>query len=333
MQHHNTADPENSHSHHHGHGHGHGHHHGHVHGHDHGHDHRHNVDFSNINAAFIIAVAANLGFTLIEAIYGFLTDSVSLLGDAGHNLSDVLGLLLAWGASYLATRKSTSLYSYGFRRTTILAALINALVLVLASGFIAWESMERFFTPTPISEVAVMVVAGIGIFVNAGTALLFMKGGQSDLNLRGAFLHLAYDAAISAGVVAAALMIMLTGWLWLDPMMGILIVGVILAGTWGLLRDSVNLILDAVPQGIELDSVRDYLASIEGVSDVHDLHVWAMSTSENCLTAHLVMPENTLWDSDAAYQRIAEELQHKFSIHHVTLQVEKDQDCSNPDCC
>ena len=301
----------------------------HAHSHSHDHDHTHGPDdFSSVNTSFLIAVAANLGFTIIEAIYGVLANSVSLLADAGHNLSDVLGLLLAWGAAYLAGRASSSAYSYGFRKSTILAAVINAVVLVLAAGFIAWESIEKFVTPAPIAATAVMVVATIGIGVNAGTALLFMKGSKHDLNLRGVFLHLAYDAAISAGVVVAAALVLFTGWVWIDPVMGLLIVAVILLGTWGLLRDSVNLIIDAVPQEIDLDEVRDFLGEIDGVVNVHDLHIWAMSTRENGLTAHLVMPENTLWDNDDGYASICEALERRFNIHHATLQVEKDTSCA-----
>ncbi len=300
------------------------------HSHNGGHNHSHEVDFENINLSFIIAVTANLFFTIIEAVYGFLANSVSLLGDAGHNLSDVLGLLLAWGATYLASRKASDLYSYGYRKTTILAALINATVLVFAALYIAWESVQKFLTPEPVGEVLMMVVAGIGILVNTGTALLFLKGRKFDLNLRGAFLHLAYDALVSAGVVLAALVIYFTGWLWMDPAMGLLIVVVILGGTWALLRDSVNLILDAVPQGIDTLAVREYLQGLPGVSQVHDLHIWAMSTFENGLTAHLVMPENTLWES--GYTDIGVSLKEKFNIHHVTLQVEKDPECSTQDC-
>ncbi|MBD3647604.1 MAG: cation transporter, partial [Pseudomonadales bacterium] len=261
----------------------------------------HTFDIQSINLAFMVSVGANLAFTIIEAIYGFITDSVSLLGDAGHNLSDVLGLLLAWGAAYLATRGASGMYSYGFRRTTILAAIINALALVFAASYIAWESVEKLMSPTPIAEIVVMIVAGIGIVVNAGTALLFMKVSEHDLNLRGAYLHLAYDALISAGVVVAAAVIYTTGWLWVDPVVGLAIVGVILYGTWGLLRDSVNLIIDAVPENVDRDAVQAYLESIEGVTEIHDLHIWGMSTHENCLTAHLVMPENTLWESDDGY--------------------------------
>jgi cobalt-zinc-cadmium efflux system protein len=299
-------------------------------GHDHSHDHK--VYLDNINLSFIVAVSANLMFTVIEAVYAIITNSVSLLGDAGHNLSDVLGLLLAWGATYLASRKATELYSYGYRRTTILAAIINSVILVFAALYIAYESIDRLLSPAPIAEIVMMVVAGIGIVVNAGTALLFVKGRKNDLNLRGAFLHLAYDALISAGVVVAAIVIYYTGWLWIDPVMGLLIVIVIIGGTWGLLRDSVNLILDAVPQGIDRKAVHDFLQEIAGVSQVHDLHIWAMSTYENCLTAHLVMPENTLWDSEDSYGAIGASLKEKFNIHHVTLQVEKDLECSNQDC-
>lgn len=289
------------------------------------------VDLHSVNLAFVIAVGANLAFTILEAIYGFITGSVALLGDAGHNLFDVLGLLLAWGASYLATRRTSEMYSYGFRRTTILAALINAVVLVFVASYIAWKSIEKFINPSPISEVAVMVVAGIGIVVNAGTAMLFLRTGKRDLNLRGAFLHLAYDALISAGVVIAAVVIYATGWLWIDGLMGMIIVGIIIAGTWGLLRDSVNLIIDAVPENVDKDAVRQYLEDIDGVTEVHDLHIWGMSTHENCLTAHLVMPENTLWESGDAYTVIGNELE-QFNIHHVTIQVEKDAECSNTDC-
>jgi cobalt-zinc-cadmium efflux system protein len=322
-------DPRSQHSHDHAHDHARDHQ---AHGHDHGHAHDHSVDFSNVNFSFIIAVIANLAFTILEAFYGFLTDSVSLLGDAGHNLSDVLGLLLAWGAAYLSGRQSSALYSYGFRRSTIMAALINAVVLVFAAGFIAWESIEKFLSPSPMSEVTVMVVASIGILVNAGTALLFMRGSHDDLNMRGAFLHLAFDALISVGVVIAAVIILYTDWQWVDPLMGLMIVVVILVGTWGLLRESVNLMLDAVPRDIEIHNVREYLASIDGVTGVHDLHIWAMSTRENGLTAHLVMPVNTLWDSTDDYALVSAQLRERFKIHHVTLQVEKDMACTNTNC-
>ncbi|MBT4161647.1 MAG: cation transporter [Gammaproteobacteria bacterium] len=305
--------------------------HSHAHGH-HDHSHGHPQEIQNISFSFVIAVAANLGFTVLEAFYAFIADSASLLADAGHNLSDVLGLLLAWGAAYLATQRTSKLYSYGFRRTTIMAALINAVVLILASVFIAIESVDKLLNPSPISEIAVMVVAGIGIVVNAGSALLFRQGSKKDLNLKGAYLHLAYDALISVGVVVSAAIIYFTGWIWLDGVAGLMIVVVIVLGTWGLLRDSINLMLDAVPQHIDREEVLSYLCGIEGVTAVHDLHIWALSTNESCLTAHLVMPENTLWDSDSGYGEVGQVLQTRFDIHHVTLQVEKDTECATQDC-
>lgn len=309
--------------------------HSHAHGHhDHGHNHSQMEppDLGNINTSFVIAVAANLGFTIIEGVYAIVANSASLLADAGHNLSDVLGLLLAWGAAYLATRGTSDHYSYGYRRSTILAAMTNALVLIIASLYIAYESMAKLFNPTEVSEVAIIVVASIGIVVNAGSAWLFHAGSKQDLNLKGAYLHLAYDALISVGVVIAAVIMIYTGWLWIDGLVGLLIVLVIVLGTWGLLRDSINLILDAVPDHIDRTQVHDYLQSIDGVSQVHDLHIWALSTNETCLTAHLVMPENTLWDSSQGYGDIGAALRERFRIHHVTLQVEKDFECETQDC-
>ena len=302
------------------------------HGH-HDHDHHHyQGNFRQVNLSFIVAVAANLGFTIVEAAYALATDSASLLADAGHNLSDVLGLLLAWSAAWLATRNAGKRFSYGYRRFTILAALINAVLLILAALYIAYESLQKLINPTPVPEVVIMVVAAIGIVVNAGSAWLFHKGGKEDLNFKGAYLHLAYDALISAGVVVAAFAMYMTGWLWLDGLVGLLIVAVIVWGTWGLLRESLNLMMDGVPQNIDRNAVVSFLENVEGVSQVHDLHIWAMSTNETCLTAHLVMPENTLWDSEDGYAAIGRGLRDRFRIHHVTLQVEKDFDCVARDC-
>lgn len=314
--------------------HDHSHSHSHDHSHDgHGHSHDHSAhDFSKVNLSFIIAVGANLIFTIIEAVYGFLTSSMSLLADAGHNLSDVLGLLLAWGAAYLATKKADAARSYGYKKTTILAALINSVVLVLAALYIAIESLEKIFQPEAIAALPVIIVATIGIVINAGSAMLFMRGSKEDLNLRGAYLHLAYDALISIGVVLAAIIIYFTDAYWIDPLVGLAIVVIIVGGTWSLLKDSVNLLLDGVPSDVDLNAVREYLLGIEGVSEVHDLHIWGMSTRENGLTAHLVMPENTLWDSEHSYAEIGQALEQKFAIHHVTLQVEKDPDCHNLNC-
>lgn len=305
------------------------------HHHDHGHDHHHHHfdgDFGKVNLSFVLAVTANLGYTILEAVYAVITGSASLLADAGHNLSDVLGLLLAWGAAYLATWDPTKDFSYGYRRLSILAALINALVLVLASLYIAYESIQKLINPTPVPEFVIMIVATIGILVNAGSAWLFHAGSKEDLNLKGAYLHLAYDALVSVGVVIAALMIYLTGWLWIDGLVGLFIVTVILLGTWGLLKESLNLMMDGVPSHIDRNEVQTFLESVAGVSEVHDLHIWAMSTNETCLTAHLVMPENTLWDSEDGYNAIGRELKDKFQIHHITIQVEKDFDCVTQDC-
>jgi cobalt-zinc-cadmium efflux system protein len=300
--------------------------------HEHSHGHHSSIEFRDVNNSFVIAVCLNLIFTGIEATFALITGSASLLADAGHNLSDVLGLLLAWAAAYLATRGTSNLYSYGYRRTTILAAVTNAIVLMFAAAFIAFQSIEKIFNPARASELIIMVVAGLGILINAGSAMLFMSSRKNDLNMKGAYLHLAYDALISMGVVVAALAMYLTGLLWLDGAVGLLIVLIIVWGTWGLLMDSVNMILDAVPQHVDRDEVKKYLMDIVGVSEVHDLHIWALSTNETCLTAHLVMPENTLWDSATGYSDICKELNEYFRIQHVTLQVEKDFECVTQDC-
>ena len=244
-----------------------------------------------MNLSFGCAVAANLLFTVFEAVLAFKAGSVGLLADAGHNLSDVLGLVLAWFASYLVTRKAGERFSYGYRRTTILAALINAVVLVVASLYIAYQSFEKMLQPAEVDAELVILVALVGIVINGGAALLFIKQSHHDLNIKGAFLHLAFDALISAGVVVSGLLIFLTGALWIDPLVGLIIVAVILIMTWRMLADALGLILDAVPPNIDLAAVTAFLQEIPGVSAVHDLHIWAMSTQENCLTAHLVMPE------------------------------------------
>jgi len=290
--------------------------------HSHSHDgHSHHPIPSSFNTAFAIAVGLNLAFTLIEAFYAVAANSMGLLADAGHNLGDVLGLSLAWGASVLVSRGATEKYSYGFKRTTILAAIINALILVGTSAIIAYESIYKLLNPSEVHEITVIIVAFIGILINGGTALLFMRGSHADLNIKGAFLHLAYDALISFGVVVAGIVIMFTAWDWLDPIAGLGIVVIILLGTWGLLRDSVNLILDAVPHNIDQQSVRRYLCKLPNVFAVHDLHIWGLSTNEIALTAHLVMPNKTLSDED--FQKINTELKEQFAINHVTIQVEQ----------
>ncbi|HQR90323.1 MAG TPA: cation diffusion facilitator family transporter, partial [Caulobacter sp.] len=287
MPHDHSGHAHDHHGHDHGHDHAHDHGHGHSHGHGHGHHHHVPKDFGR---AFAIGTALNLGFVLVEFGAGLLTQSLALLADAGHNLSDVLGLVLAWGAATLAKRAPSGRHTYGLRKGTVLASLGNAALLLAATGAIAWEAIRRFAAPTPVESGPVMIVATIGIIINTATALMFMRGSKDDLNARGAFLHMAADAAVSAGVVLAALLMMLTGWLWIDSVTSLLIVAVIVLGTWGLLRDSLDMALDAAPRGIDPAAVRDWLAARPGVIEVHDLHVWAMSTTETAMTAHVVRP-------------------------------------------
>lgn len=275
---------------------------------------------SDFGRAFAIGVALNLAFVIIEFFYGKLSHSLALVADAGHNLSDVLGLLLAWGAAALARRHPTEGRTYGLRRASILAALINAVILLVSVGAIAWEAIQRFGNPQPVAGRTVIVVAAIGIAVNTATALLFMSGRKGDLNIRGAFLHMAADAVVSLGVVLAGIAIIFTGWLWLDPVVSLVIVLVILVGTWSLLRESVNLALDAVPERIKTDDVQNYLKNLPACLDVHDLHVWGMSTTEAALTAHLVMSQPVC--DDAFLSQIGKELHQKFGIEHVTVQLE-----------
>ncbi len=294
--------------------------------HDHDHDHGQGQGHSHSHApasfgrAFAIGIALNLGFVIVEAIYGAIANSLALLADAGHNFSDVLGLVLAWGATVLVRRLPTKRRTYGLRRSSILASLVNALLLLIATAVIAWEAAQRLAYPEPVASGVVMGVAAVGILVNGITAWMFMSGSKGDLNIRGAFLHMAADAAVSLGVVLAALTMRNTGWLWLDPVVSLVIVVVIAIGTWGLLRDSVNLALDAVPQGIDPDEVEAYLAALPGVTAVHDLHIWGMSTTEAALTVHLVIPDHRA--DDALLARINKDLQHKFRIDHTTVQFE-----------
>jgi cobalt-zinc-cadmium efflux system protein len=301
--------------------------------HDHKHGH-HDHGQLNYNSAFIIGISLNVGFVIVEAVFGFLNNSLALLADAGHNLSDVLGLLLAFAASWLVRRRPTQRYTYGLRRSSILAALLNASFLLVAMGAIALEAIQRFSNPTPVNGSTVIGVALVGILINGITAMLFMSGRERDLNIKGAFLHMAADALVSAGVVLAGVAIMATGWLWFDPVVSLIIVAVIVAGTWNLLRDSVNLALDAVPEGIEPQAVRTYLEELPGVVGIHDLHIWAMSTTETALTAHLVMLTGN--PGDAFLSRIAMELHDKFGIEHTTIQVETGNfllPCDQKSCC
>lgn len=289
--------------------------------------HKQNHSRQNYNRAFAFGVALNVGFVIAEVIFGVLADSLALLADAAHNLIDVLGLLLAWGANYLVQLQPTARRTYGWRSSSILAALLNAIILLVAVGGISWEAIRRFDTPATVAVKAVIMVAAIGVIVNTVTALLFMSGRKRDLNIRGAFLHMAADAGVSGGVVVAGLAILVTGWLWLDPLMSLAIGAVILVATWGLLRDSINLALDAVPFGIDPEAVKAYLSSLPGVTAVHDLHIWPMSTTEAALTAHLVKPDSR--GDDALIIRASKELHHRFGIEHTTLQWER-EDTSKP---
>ncbi len=275
---------------------------------------------TSYNRSFAVAVFLNGAFLTIEAVYGLLAGSLALVADAGHNFSDVLGLLLAWGASVAARRPPTERHTYGFRRGTILAALSSAILLLMALGIIGWEAVGRLVRGTAVDSAVMAIVAAIGVGINAATALLFLSGRKRDLNIRAAFLHMAADAGVSLGVVAAALLIGATGWLWLDPVLSLGIVAVILVGTWGLLRDSANLAMDAVPAGIDPGAVRGFLASLPRVAEVHDLHIWGMSTTETALTAHLVMPPPP--PDDCFVQDATEGLRERFGIGHATLQIE-----------
>ena len=277
--------------------------------------------------AFAIGVGLNTAFVVVEAAAGLWTGSLALLADAGHNLSDVLALVLAWGAIVLARRAPTARRTYGLRKATILASLTNAILLLVAVGAIVSESIRRFIEPAAVSTNVVMLVAGVGIVINTATALLFMRGGKSDLNVHGAFLHMASDAAISLAVVIGAGVIALTGLQWIDPALSLGIAAVIVLGTWGLLRDSMDMALDAAPKGVDVARVRDWLCALPGVEAIHDLHIWAMSTTETALTAHIIRPAARLEsgdDSDRFLHTACEGLASRFNIGHATLQVETD---------
>lgn len=268
---------------------------------------------------------------VVEVIYGLMAHSLALVADAGHNLSDVLGLLLAWGAALMAKRAPTARHTYGLRRSTVLAALFNAIFLLVSVGAIAWEALRRLGHPEPIVAGTVIWVALLGIVINGITAMMFMSGSKDDLNIRGAFAHMAADAIISAGVVVAGIVIVYTGWEWLDPVVSLVLVAVIIAGTWGLLRDSVNLSLDAVPEGIDGEAVQQWLTTLPGVKGAHHLHIWGLSTTESALTVHLVIEEGKR--SDALLHDINEGLREKFKIGHATIQCEStDSDCVGEHC-
>jgi cobalt-zinc-cadmium efflux system protein len=292
------------------------HHHDNGHGHDHdGHSH---VP-ERFDTAFAIGASLNAAFVVAELAFGYAANSLALISDAVHNLSDVIALLLAWGGAWLAGKRPTETHTYGYRRASILAALFNAGLLLIAVGGITVEAVNRLREPAEVAGWTVVWVAALGILVNGGTALLFARGRHGDLNVRGAYLHMAADAGVSLGVVVAALLIMVTGWLWLDPAISLCIAAVVLVSGWELARDSLNLAMDAVPKGIDLPEVKDFLAGLDGVLEVHDLHIWAMSTNETALTAHLVRPGG---HDDAFLHHVCAGLSLRFGIHHATLQVE-----------
>ena len=282
--------------------------------------HRHSHAPADFGRAFIVGIGLNTLFVVFEVVYGTLAKSLALVADAGHNASDVLGLLLAWGASLVARRRPTRKHTYGLRRASILASLTNAVLLLVALGAIIWEALHRFAQPAPVVGGTVIWVAALGIAVNGVTAYLFASGRKGDLNLRGAYQHMFADALVSAGVVVAGVVMVFTGWNWLDPVVSLVLAAVILYGTWGLLRESLDLALDAVPEGVNLNEVKSFLSAQPGVSGVHDLHVWGMSTTEAALTVHLVMPEGL---PDEGLQRLRYELHEQFGVEHSTVQIEQ----------
>ena len=282
--------------------------------------HHHHADSSNPGRTFLITIFLNLVFVGVEFAYGLLANSTALIADAGHNTSDVLGLLLAWGAVILARKQPSKRYTYGLRSTSILAALANAMLLLFACGAIAWEAVHRFSQPPAIAGLTVSIVAAIGIVINSLSALLLMKGSKGDLNIRGAYLHMLADTAVSLAVVISGFVMFYSKWYLLDPIMSLVIVVVIVIGTWGLLRDSLKLALSAVPAHIDASAIDAYLCQLEGVTDIHDLHIWGLSTTENALTVHLVMPSGH--PGDAFMDACVQTLKEQYSVHHSTLQIE-----------
>lgn len=293
--------------------------------------HPHHHDAAGFSRAFAVGIALNLSFVVVEAVYGWRIGSLALLADAGHNLSDVAGLVLAWGAALAAGRQPDHRHTYGWQRASILAAFANAVLLLVAMGSLLWEAAHRLQAPHATDGVTIMVVAAIGVVINGATAALFMAGSKTDMNIRGAFLHMAGDALVSLGVVASGALYLQTGWTWLDPVTSMAIALIIVAATWGLFRQSLHLLFDGVPESVVLAEVDALLRALPGVEDVHDLHVWAMSTTDIALTAHLVMPGGH--PGDAFLQQIADQLHDRFHITHPTLQIELDgldHGCAQP---
>lgn len=284
-----------------------------------GHSHDHDHAPASFNRAFAIGIGLNIIFVAIEAFYGWKINSLALLADAGHNLSDVAGLVLAWGGALAGKLRPDARHTYGWQRASILAAFANALLLLVAMGSLVWEAVHRLAAPQAMEGVTIMAVAGVGIIINTATALLFMRGREHDMNIRGAFLHMAADALVSLGVVLGGALYLWQGWQWIDPVMSLLIAAVIVVGTWGLFRQSLHLLFDGVPDSVDLNAVRDCLLALPGVQRVHDLHVWAMGTSRIAMTAQLVMPAGQA--DDAFYREATRQMHDKFEIGHVTLQV------------
>lgn len=307
--------------------------HSHSHSHSHSHTDSHHAYQQN---AFLLAAGVNFIFVIAEIIYAFAANSMSLFADAGHNFADVIGLVFSFAANWLLNKPASKRYSYGYKKTTVLAALFNALILILSTGMIIYESFTRLIHPvTLINEKIMILIALLGILINGGMALLFIKHSAEDLNIKSAFLHLAADALISSGVVVTGLVILWTGFVWLDAAAGLIIAFIILFGTWGLMRDSLNLMLDAVPRHIDQEGVKKYLQSLSGVEAVHDIHIWGLSTRETALTAHLIMPQKPFM-ADREFVEINQDLKEKFKIHHATLQIEcgdSEHPCTQSDRC
>jgi cobalt-zinc-cadmium efflux system protein len=305
-----------------------GHHHGHQ---SHSHHDRHGPHGhmpKNFGRAFALGIALNTVYIVVEFVFGLLSGSMALLADAGHNLSDVLGLAVAWAGAELAKRPPSDRFTYGLGGSSILAALLNGLLLLVACGAIAWEAIDRFSAPAQIASTTVIIVAAIGIAINFGTAMLFMGGQKDDINIRGAFLHMMADAGVSAGVVVGGVLIFYTGYNWIDPLVSLFIVALIFWSTWGLLSEAIRMSLAGVPRNVNLDEVQDFLASLQGVQAVHDLHIWPMSTSENAMTAHLVMPGGHPGKDFLA--DVQTSMKSGFAIHHITIQIElEDEEAEN----
>ena len=309
------------HDHDHDHAHGHTQAHGHAHSHGHAHFNHRGAPKGAVDARLAVAIALNLIFVVIEAVFGWISNSIALVADAGHNFSDVLGLLAAWGAMALARRPAGGRFTYGLGRSSVLAALGNSVLLFIACGAIAWESIGRIFDPPPVAGITVMWVAGAGILINGVSAYLLHAGNRDDMNMRAAFLHMVADAAVSAGVVVAGFVIQATGLRWIDPAVSLVVILVILYGTWGLLRDALHLSLDGVPSNVNSAAVQEYLGKHRGVAGVHDLHIWALSTTSVALTAHLIVPGG---DPDGELLAdLTEDLRRRFKIDHATLQIEQ----------